>query len=202
MTLFLLPIAAGVVLGLARGGRLGGLADLGLRAPGLVFAALAAQAALGTGPARALSEGVRASAVVASYAAVGAWLALNAACGPRTLRPALALLAVGWLLNALAIVPNGGMPVSAQGLRRAGVPADFAVEEGQLFKHVRADGDTVAPWLGDVLPVRPLRSVVSVGDVVLAAGIAVAVSAAMARSAAARSTAPPPLALPGLRRGQ
>lgn len=93
---------------------------------------------------------------------------------------ALGLLAAGWLLNLAAIVPNGGMPVSLHAAREIGAPAHIDVTEGNLYKHVPASGETALPWLGDVVPVRALGSVISVGDVVMFLGLVLAVGSGMA----------------------
>ena len=111
---------------------------------------------------------------------VGGWLGLNARRRAPVLAAAIGLLAVGWLLNVATMVPNGGMPVSSVALEKIGAPSDVDVTDGALFKHVPADGDTVLPWLGDVLPVAPLDAVVSVGDLVMAVGGSLLVAAGMA----------------------
>jgi hypothetical protein len=79
------------------------------------------------------------------------------------------------------MLPNHGMPVSAVALDRIGAPSDVDVTDGSLFKHVGADGDTVLPWLGDVIPVAPLGVVISAGDVVMALGGFLLLAAGMAR---------------------
>lgn len=180
--MLILPLAAvvGVVAGFALGGRLTGLADLGLRACGLVWAGLALQLGLGLAPLQSLSAGSRFAVVAASYVLVGAWLVVNAVAHSRGRRVALGLLAAGWAMNLAVMAPNGGMPVSASALERIGAPGDLAVEEGHLWKHVPMSPSTVVPWLGDVVPVAFLRSAVSAGDFVMVAGIVALVAAAMA----------------------
>ena len=41
-----------------------------------------------------------------------------------------------------------------------------------LFKHEHLDDDTILPWIGDVIGIPVAKEVVSLGDVVLALGIA------------------------------
>ena len=53
------------------------------------------------------------------------------------------------------------------------------VREGHLYKHARREEHGPTTWLGDEIPVRALRAVISIGDIVLALGILVFVSAAM-----------------------
>jgi hypothetical protein len=138
------------------------------------------------------------------------WLVVNTRRRPAGLRLGLVLLALGWLLNATAMVPNGGMPVSRVALARAGADAATNVEEGHLSKgpgrnylrtlrcktagrwlmncagssgpdpkHVTGHARSTAAWLGDVVPVRALGAVVSAGDFVLLAGVALCVAAGM-----------------------
>ncbi len=171
MLLFLLAGVVGVTVGMTGGGRFGNLASVSLRVPALVWSALAIQVWLAATSPRPGALAGRFAMLLISYVAVGGWLALNAVANPA-LRPAFGLLAVGWMMNLAAIVPNGGMPVSGAALARSGIPSEIAVDEGHLGKHVPAASSTVVPWLGDVIPARPLRSVISVGDLVMCAGIA------------------------------
>jgi Family of unknown function (DUF5317) len=86
-----------------------------------------------------------------------------------------ALIALGLLLNALVILLNGAMPVSAHAAEKAGVHGTDDV------RHERATGGTVLRPAGDVIPV-PLPGVpevVSAGDVLVAAGLAQFVFAAL-----------------------
>lgn len=173
MMLPALAILVGLLAGIASGGRPGALARPSFRAPAIVTAAVIVQVALGLVP-----TGARFPLVVASYAAVGVWLVLNAVGRPPVLRAAIVVVAVGWAVNLAAIVPNGGMPVSGPALATAGLPSDTRVEEGHLFKHVPATSDSVLRPLGDVIPVRPFRAVISIGDIALFAGLAMTVAAA------------------------
>jgi hypothetical protein len=77
---------------------------------------------------------------------------------------------------------NGGMPVSGRALAAVG-KAGVVVSEGHLWKHVPLTAASKVPLLGDVIPVPLplLRSVISVGDVAMLVGLAVAVTAVMGR---------------------
>lgn len=165
---------AGLALGRAGGGRLRALAGLRFRAPLLLCAAVLIQAGMGL-----VAPGRRWLAIGVAYAVVGAWLLLNAAHQRGGLRAALVILAVGWMLNAAPVALNGGMPVSGQGLQAVGAPLTTAVSEGHLYKHVPAGPDTLLAVLGDVIPVRAVASVVSVGDVVMVVGLLLVVAFAM-----------------------
>ena len=175
MRLFTIAVAVGLSAGYARDGRLGRLGQLRFQAPVLVGSALAFQAGAGLVP-----PTQRFALVVASYGLVGAWLVTNARRRPLGLRLGIGLAALGWLLNAVAMAPHRGMPVSADALHRVGFPAGYDVADGHLFKHTPDHLRTPVDWLGDVIPVRPLGAVVSAGDLALLAGIAVCLAATMA----------------------
>jgi Family of unknown function (DUF5317) len=83
------------------------------------------------------------------------------------------LIAAGLLLNGVVVAVNFAMPVSVSAAARAGL------EPGQLRLgddafHERAGPGTRLSYLGDTIPVAlPLRpQVVSPGDVLVAAGVA------------------------------
>ncbi|HWH35375.1 MAG TPA: DUF5317 family protein [Acidimicrobiales bacterium] len=179
MLIFAIAAGVGVAAGLVLGGRISGLAGVRLRAPALIWLALGMQVGLGLPAARDLAGATRFGVVVASYGLIGAWLAANAAAQRAAMRAALGLLAAGWLLNLVVMVPNGGMPVSTQALDDIGAGASLDVEEGHLWKHVELSESTVLPVLADVMPVPALGSAVSAGDVAMVGGIAVLIAAAM-----------------------
>ena len=77
----------------------------------------------------------------------------------------------GLVLNIAVIVANGGMPVRAAAVVDAGIvgPEEVGSVDRGSTRHLEGDDDVLV-LLGDVLPVAPLREVVSIGDLVLAAG--------------------------------
>ena len=90
--------------------------------------------------------------------------------------PALVLVGAGILLNLLVVAANGGkMPVSAQGLVRAGLERHIApLESGTVITHQLLDERTRLAFLADVIVLAepyPRPKVISVGDVILAAGV-------------------------------
>lgn len=174
MLIFPLAVSGGVAAGYLRGGRLHRLGSLHLRAPGLLLAALLGQLALGLVP-----GGLRFVVVAGTYALAGAWLLVNLAGRSTALRAAIGILALGWGLNLAAIAANDGMPVSADALRRVGITVAGDVNAGNIGKHVVAVAGTPLSVLGDVIPVRPLRAVVSVGDVVMLLGVGLTITAGM-----------------------
>lgn len=190
MTVILVVIAVSCAVGLARGGSMHNLSLLHLAAWPLVFVALVVQAfgsfaaTLGVpGAAAYYVGGMVLSALFVTY-----FVYRN-----RTL-PGIALVALGFLLNALVVAANGAMPVEQAAADRAGI-STVGLYRNVDAKHELADEDTLLRPLADIIAVPlpgPLRrgsNVVSVGDVVLAAGIGVLLVNAMLR---VRSAPQPP----------
>ena len=172
------------------GGAVGNLARLRLRGTRLIFAALGLQVlllavdALG-GPAAALGRPLMAISLLA----VVAFLLAN-----RTL-PAVPVILVGFAANALVIVLNGAMPVSPDALAAIGAAAEVGAG-----KHELLDAATRLSWLADVIPLAPLRTVVSLGDLVLAAGVGLLVVGQMRRYPPRPGRQLPPRPVPPLSR--
>jgi len=110
--------------------------------------------------------------------------------------PGMKIMAAGAALNALVIIANGGyMPSTEEALDRAGkletVERAEARDPGDgwvLTNSTIADDDTRLLFLGDVIAIPegvPLANVISIGDVLLALGAAVAVLRVMHLPAAA-----------------
>jgi Family of unknown function (DUF5317) len=106
--------------------------------------------------------------MVVSYALLIAFLWVN-----RQL-PAVPIVLVGLSLNLLVIAPNAGMPVSASAVRAAGGTVADVPPAGTADKHhLMSNRDVLRP-LGDVIPgPPPLGVVLSVGDLLLYAGVAI-----------------------------
>jgi multisubunit Na+/H+ antiporter MnhC subunit len=90
--------------------------------------------------------------------------------------PGFKLFAAGMLLNFTAIAANGGrMPVSIEALRQANLSNYLPVILEDPKKHQVLTETTNLPFLTDVIPLsQPLvlmNMVVSVGDLVITAGI-------------------------------
>lgn len=164
MPLVLAVVVGAVAFGYARGGRLRGLAGIELRRVWLLAVGVVAQLAV-FGLRLAGPEAVDAAGpalLIVSFASVLAFLVAN-----RHL-PGVWLAVVGVALNAIVIAANGAMPVSPGAIA---VVSDGAASF-PVGKHEPLGADTRLPWLADVIPVPPLRSIVSVGDIILAAGVA------------------------------
>lgn len=165
MGLVLLTLVLAVLVGWALGGRLSQLERLPYRSLPLLAGAFAALLA-GTGLAAA---GLPPRPTQGLGLAVAAGLTLAFCLRSRAVA-GLGLVSLGLLVNAVVILANGGMPVSADAAARAGLDPAAAVDGG---RHIPAGPDTALRPLGDVIPVPlPLRpEVVSVGDLLGAAGM-------------------------------
>ncbi len=89
--------------------------------------------------------------------------------------PAIVLMGVGIFLNFLVIAANGGkMPVSAEGLARAGMEEYVAIlQSGTVLTHQLVDEQTRLAFLADIFAVPepyPFPRVFSVGDALLGVG--------------------------------
>jgi Family of unknown function (DUF5317) len=178
MALACLALVLAVAVGRVAGGRVARLAGLPLAGWPLVIVAAAAQAG---GAALAVAVGApgpyAAGSLVATVAVV-CFLARN-----RALH-GVPLVAAGLACNAAVVTANGGMPVSAAAARVAGV-AFGPIAAGLDPRHVVAGAGTTLGFLADrfplPFPVRP--EVVSAGDVLVAAGVALLVVTGMTTGA-------------------
>lgn len=182
LALVVLVLAAGAAL--ARGGRPHRITLLRLRRLRALGSAVAAQVGgllggLVWGPMYALGL-----AVSALFVAVFLWHNRRV--------PGMPLIGLGLLANACAVALNGAMPVSLSAAERAGLDAgDLALAADP--QHEPLDAGTQLPALGDVLPLPLplLPQVVSIGDVLVAAGAGLLMYAGLVGSAARRGTAQP-----------
>jgi hypothetical protein len=145
------------------GGRLVALGELSLRHAWLAFAGIGLQVLIISvapgGPAW-VSEGVH----IASYVLLGAFAWVNRRV------PGVPVIAVGGLLNFVAIAVNGGVMPADPAL------AVHAADGGSGFVNAGAVEDARLLWLGDVLATPgwlPLYNVYSVGDVLIVLGVLV-----------------------------
>lgn len=109
-------------------------------------------------------------AVVLGYLSVLPFLWLNRRS------QGLALAALGLLLNLAVITANGGlMPVDNELAAARGI----TVAEGELAKHQPMGPDTRLALLGDVIPVPPIPTLFSIGDLLLDLGAFLFIQEAM-----------------------
>jgi hypothetical protein len=174
--MFLLyAVLAGLIAGLALGGRLRTLGAIRLRWAWLIVAGMAIQAALYSEP---VAERVaQLGPEVGPGIYVGSMVLVLAAVIRNVRIPGLALVAVGAAANLAAIVANGGyMPVSAEAL-------GSHVPSGGYSNSVTAT-DPKLPFLTDIFALPdwlPAGNVFSVGDILIGLGIATAIVVQMRR---------------------
>jgi hypothetical protein len=172
-----LTLLVALAIGFARGGSLHRLSSLSLPGWPLVVAAVVVQAA-GSVLAAQDVGGARSYplALLISALLVAVFVALNREVA------GMPLVALGFALNAAVVTANGAMPVSTSAAARAGIDVN-AVVRG-TGRHEYAEHSTRLRWLGDVVPApmpfERASSVLSVGDVILTAGLGVLVASAMA----------------------
>jgi len=149
------------------GGRLGKLGDVRLRWPAAIFGALLIQVVIIS----ILPEGnpwVHRTLHLVSYLLAAAFLVANR----RVV--GLWVIALGALLNAVAIFSNNGvMPASESALRAAG---RFQTTKGFINSGVVAHARM--RFLGDIFAMprwMPLHNVFSIGDVCIAIGTAITI---------------------------
>jgi hypothetical protein len=160
-----------LVIGYGAGGSLDTLGSLPLHRGRLVVAAVVAQLGGGLVGGAAYPVGL-----VVSAGLVGVFLAHN-----RGVR-GTGLVALGLMANALVVGLNGAMPVSSDASGRAGI-ATQDILSGADPRHELAGASTRLRLIGDVIPVLlPVHpEVVSLGDVLVAAGLAQLVVIGMTR---------------------
>jgi hypothetical protein len=173
--LLLYAIVAGVLVGALAGGRVTALADLRIRWLGIAVAGLAFQLALFSEPVAERVGAVGPILYVVSTGVVFVVLLRNLGL------PGLPVVAVGAALNLLAIVANGGYMPSDPAAWHA-LTGIAAVPTDDFSNSLLMGPGTALPWLADIFvlprPV-PLANVFSLGDVIIAVGIAWCVASSM-----------------------
>ncbi|MBV9663171.1 MAG: DUF5317 domain-containing protein [Actinobacteria bacterium] len=142
------------------------LGALRFRWIGLLLAALAIQVLVIS--ILHLSHALDVTFHIASYVLVSGFLVANWRIA------GMPILALGAMLNFLAISANGGvMPANPHALRRAGFDRQYAhFENSQALKHPKL------PWIGDEFAIPkswPVHNVFSVGDVLIIVGAAIGI---------------------------
>ena len=167
--LFLVAIVAGVLGGLAVGGRLDNLARLQFHWPWLVPLAVVAREVVLVTPLNRVDG--------AQYVYLFALLALIVWTLWNFNRvPVIWMVTIGAVLNVLVIVANAGrMPVAQQ----------FAgpLNGGAIGQYVVMSSSTQLNALGDWIPMFGAPAAVSVGDLFIAIGLALALFIATATPA-------------------
>lgn len=172
MVLVVTTLVAALVIGLAAGGRLGNLGRTSFRGTAFVVLGLSAQLLL------AWLSGQRAEGVAGLPLLIASQVALLVFFWLNRRLPGIPLAFAGFVMNTFVIIANGAMPVSERALQAVAVGDGDAVIPG---KHRLLEAGDPLPFLADVIPIAPLRTVVSIGDVVLAAGAAILIVSLMRR---------------------
>lgn len=183
----IVAILLGLVIGLLRGGSFKKLSQAELRGVPLVFAGVLLQAG-STFAEREELHWLPLALVLASFACVFAFAALNFNL------PGMTLIALGALCNFLVISANGGMPVSRDAIARAGLDDPFSGPGATTVKgaHHALTDDAKLRFLADVIPIRVTANVVSVGDIVIWAGLLLLLSQLMIGPKGKRRKKAPP----------
>lgn len=170
MSTVVVALSVALVLGWLTGGSLDRLGSLPVRGLWLPVAAVGLQV---LGALSGSSVGY-AAGLASSVLLVGVFLARN-----RTLT-GVGLVTLGLLSNAAVVLANGAMPVSLTAAARAGLSTGVLLDDGR--HELLSSRSHLAP-LADRVPVLlPLRpEVVSIGDVLIAAGLAQLVVVGMRR---------------------
>jgi hypothetical protein len=167
----LYAVVAGLLLGFLTGGSAARLGALRLSWAPLIVLGMAVQLALFSSPlGNAIGDAAPVVYVLSNLIVLAA-VAANLAV------PGLVLVLVGGTSNLLAIVANGGyMPVSPGALEAMGrLPKDGysnSAPRVDVILGPLTDVFTMPTWV-------PMANVFSVGDVLIGAGVAIAVVAAM-----------------------
>lgn len=171
----ILAVAVGIIVGLARRGSFANLSKTHLAGVPLVFTGVILQVGSTIAErAEVTWLPLPLTLVLGSFALTFGFAALN-----RRL-PGMMLIATGALMNFTVIAVNGGMPVSIDALDRAGIGNPF--ERGDVTKgahHALDDDEDSLTFLADVIPIKVTANVVSAGDVVIWAGLLLAIQQLM-----------------------
>jgi hypothetical protein len=166
-----LAVVAGLLAGLALGGRLSTLASARLRSVWLFYAAIALQ--ILAFPSGTLPWSV--GNALATDLWVGSYALLIVAAARNLRIPGVAAIALGMCSNLLAVAANGGhMPALRSALRASGAGYPHVHNNSVVAVHPHL------AWLIDrwaVPSFLPGGNVASVGDILIAAGAIVAAAA-------------------------
>lgn len=165
MTFPIVAVLIGFAIAIASGGRLRYLEDRPFRLWALIPLGVVGQALADVVPERdALAL------LVASYVVLLGFAVANVRVA------GMVLIAAGILLNMTVVAMNGGMPVRPDAVVAAGVAERSGLHALDLGakRQLERPGDRLR-FLGDIIPVPPTRSVVSLGDLSMAAGVAVVI---------------------------
>jgi hypothetical protein len=164
MSILLFSLVAGIVAGIAAGGR---PRYASLRPIRWVLVLLAGVALQLVAVVADVNETVGLACLLASYALLIVFALVNIRL------VGMPIVLVGLLLNGAVIAANQGMPVRADAIATVDdsrTPAEILALDFDAKRHIEEPGDRFTV-LGDAVPIEPLRQVVSFGDLILAFGL-------------------------------
>lgn len=164
MSFTVVALVAGVVLGFATGGRPSNVNRRSLDLVWLLTVSVLLQVAAELAD---LPDRAGLAMVLVSYVGLSAFALANVRL------VGMPVVLVGLLCNLTVITANGGMPVRTDAIlaAHAATPGEIDALDFGAKRHVETSND-VLTFLGDVIPVRSTREVLSFGDLILAFGIA------------------------------
>ena len=176
--LFLGAIVLGLVLGTVTGGRIDNLARIRFRAPWLVVAAVIVREAVLLTP---LNRVAAAGYVyLVALAGIGAWTAMHS----RRIR-GMWVITAGVVLNLLVIAANGArMPVAPE------IAGAALISRGTIGQYTVMGSGTALNFLGDWIRLYPAPEAYSVGDVLVAVGLAIVVFLSVRKPSAYKELSP------------
>lgn len=178
LVLIVTPPLAGMIVGYLLGGRLSGFRTIRVAAIWLLWLAAFVQAAQYylPGVRDFVEDQVGVPMLIVVYAPVLIWLGINLRTWPTAIRIAGSVIALGAVFNGIAIAVNGRMPYSPAMAEAVGLRPGLATP-----KNEPVDARTRLSFLGDTIPIAPLRKVISPGDVLISGGTCAVVVLAMRR---------------------
>jgi hypothetical protein len=164
MSILLFSLVAGIVAGVVAGGR---PRYASLRPIRWVLVLLGGVALQLVAVSAGVGDTVGLGCMLASYAVLVVFALVNIRL------VGMPIVLVGLLLNGAVIAVNQGMPVRADAIATVDdsrTPAEILTLDFDAKRHIEGPDDRLT-ILGDVLPLAPLRQVVSFGDLILAFGL-------------------------------
>ena len=170
--LTLLAVAAGVLLGLAKGGRLDNA---------LMWRPELWQVALGGVVVQIALRISGWSGGFAVFFDIASTLLVLAFCVRNIRVGGMVVIVVGICLNLAPTIINWGTPVRPQAIVSAGIVTQQQLDQGIAVDGPRhlADGDALA-FLGETIPL-PTNQVISIGDLILHAGYVLTIASVLRR---------------------
>lgn len=169
-------IGLGLISGALAHGSLKGLKEIHLHVIWVLFASLVI--ALLPLFSDRINEHRRVIQIVA-FAGVLVFLVVNIVKSRGEVRAGFLVVGLGWALNFIVIAANGGMPLSRWAYANSGQTDRITIGKGGFYRIVQGGPHTKLFRLGDVIPLKGYRIVLSIGDILMILGIAFVIAAAM-----------------------